>query len=395
MLEQEQQRRIAGRYLLGGELGHGGMGTVWRATDELLGREVAVKEIELPAAVTAPGQGQSQDAATVRARVLREARAAARLNHQGIVTVHDVLDAPDRLFIVMELVEAPSLAGVVAKEGPLPPARVARIGLGLVDALEAAHAAGIVHRDVKPGNVLLLPGDQVKLADFGIAAIQGDPQLTASRMVLGSPAFMAPEQAGAQPVGPPADYWALGATLYFSVEGRPPFPREHPVAVLAAIIHQQPAPTRHAGPLAPVISALLAKSPEARPSGARLRGLLQVAEAGVQAGVATEPQPATQPLPPPSMGWPTRRRADRRPLWIVGGTLLALLVALVVALWQSGVLTGPETKPPARGGTASGASGAGSNAAQGQRSAPTTTQPGPSASSQPQGSGAGSGGATG
>ncbi|HEX9343580.1 MAG TPA: hypothetical protein VF995_08215, partial [Actinomycetota bacterium] len=154
---------------------------------------------------------------------------------------------------------------------------------------------------------------------------------------------------------------------------------------------------RHAGPLAPVISALLAKSPEARPSGARLRGLLQVAEAGVQAGVATEPQPATQPLPPPSMGWPTRRRADRRPLWIVGGTLLALLVALVVALWQSGVLTGPETKPPARGGTASGASGAGSNAAQGQRSAPTTTQPGPSASSQPQGSdsGAGSAAATG
>src|SRR6266516_5705212 len=197
MLEQEQQRRIAGRYLLGGELGHGGMGTVWRATDELLGREVAVKEIELPAAVTAPGQGQSQDAATVRARVLREARAAARLNHQGIVTVHDVLDAPDRLFIVMELVEAPSLAGVVAKEGPLPPARVARIGLGLVDALEAAHAAGIVHRDVKPGNVLLLPGDRVKLADFGIAAVQGDPQLTASKVAMGSPAFMAPSRRAA------------------------------------------------------------------------------------------------------------------------------------------------------------------------------------------------------
>ena len=197
MLEQEQQprrqqRRVAGRYALGAELGRGGMGTVWRATDELLGREVAVKEIALPETVGGPGQ----DAASIRARVLREARAAARLNHPGIVTVHDVLDAPDRLFI-MELVEAPSLAAVVAKEGPLPPARVARIGLGLVDALEAAHAAGIVHRDVKPGNVLLLPGDRVKLADFGIAAVQGDPQLTASKVAMGSPAFMAPSRRAA------------------------------------------------------------------------------------------------------------------------------------------------------------------------------------------------------
>ena len=401
MLEQEQQRRIAGRYLLGGELGHGGMGTVWRATDELLGREVAVKEIELPAAVTAPGQGQSQDAATVRARVLREARAAARLNHPGIVTVHDVLDAPDRLFIVMELVEAPSLAGVVAKEGPLPPARVARIGLGLVDALEAAHAAGIVHRDVKPGNVLLLPGDQVKLADFGIAAIQGDPQLTASRMVLGSPAFMAPEQAGAQPVGPPADYWALGATLYFSVEGRPPFPREHPVAVLAAIIHQQPAPTRHAGPLAPVITALLAKSPESRPSGARLRELLQhAADAGANANIETEaqttpqtappttqpvteamPAPVAQPMPgletmpgsetgPLPLGGTGGTITRRRPRAVAGSVLAAALIALALWLWHSGVFSVPQPSANSPSHSHSGA-----DSGQAERSSSATTPP--------------------
>jgi len=414
--QRQEQRRIAGRYLLGAKLGRGGMGTVWRATDELLGREVAVKEIVLPAA---DGSGPGQDAATVRARVLREARAAARLNHPGIVTVHDVLDGSDRIFIVMELVDAPSLAAVVAEAGHLPPARVARIGLGLVDALEVAHAAGIVHRDVKPGNVLVLPGDQVKLADFGIAAVQGDPQLTASKMVMGSPAFMAPEQAGGKAVGPPADWWALGATLYFAVEGQRPFPREHPVAVLAAIIDQPPEPTRRAGPLAPVITALLAKAPEARPSGARLRELLQrAADAEQQARVATAPQatpPLTEPMPmpaaapvtvpgqatvplpvgadvtterqpataaqpvaaplPPGVWLEPRRWRERRGSRLAGLVVVAALVALAFWLWHSGIFSAPNpsANAPSRHTTSTGQTGQAASATTVPR-APSTTE---------------------
>ena len=219
------RRPVAGRYVLGGPLGRGGMGTVWRADDALLGRAVAVKEVDLP-----PGGGPL----ALRERALREARAAARLNHPGVVTLHDVVEAEGRLFLVMELIEAPTLRDLVEGSGPLPPATAARVGLELLDALDAAHRAGIVHHDVKPANVMVTAGGRTKLADFGIASLQEDTQRTltgaaqvgsadpggrAMTAVFGSLPFVAPEQAAGRGAGPAADLWALGATLWFAVEG--------------------------------------------------------------------------------------------------------------------------------------------------------------------------------
>ena len=166
------RRLVAGRYVLGGPLGRGGMGTVWRADDVLLGRPVAVKEVELPAGP--PGAGRE----ALRARALREARAAARLNHPGVVTLHDAVEADDRLFLVMELVDAPTLRDLVDRSGPVGHWAAARVGLELLDALDAAHRAGIVHHDVKPANVMIAPSGRVKLADFGIASLQEDTQRT-------------------------------------------------------------------------------------------------------------------------------------------------------------------------------------------------------------------------
>ncbi|HEV3015297.1 MAG TPA: serine/threonine-protein kinase, partial [Actinomycetota bacterium] len=210
-------RRIANRYELTDELGHGGMGVVWRATDTLLGRQVALKEVDLPRGV---GAAEREG---LRARVSREARAAARLSHPGVVTVYDIAHDGGQDFIVMELVSAPTLEELVRTRGPLTPERAARLGLGLLDALEAAHRAGIVHRDLKPRNVMVREDGVTKLADFGIASVQGDPRLTATGLVIGSPAYMAPEQVEAEPVSPATDLWALGASLWFAVEGEPPF----------------------------------------------------------------------------------------------------------------------------------------------------------------------------
>ena len=198
-------RRVANRYELEEELGHGGMGVVWRATDTLLARPVALKEVDLPRGVDA---AQREG---LRARVSREARAAARLSHPGVVTVYDIAHDGGQDFIVMELVSAPTLEELVRTRGPLTPERVARLGLGLLDALEAAHRAGIVHRDLKPRNVMVREDGVTKLADFGIASVQGDPRLTMTGLVVGSPAYMAPEQVEAEPVSPATDLWALGA----------------------------------------------------------------------------------------------------------------------------------------------------------------------------------------
>src|SRR5919204_1268942 len=189
-------RVIADRYALRVPLGRGGVGVVWRAHDSVLGREVAVKEVELP-----PSLPQAERR-SLHARVMREARAAARLNHPGAVTLYDVVEDRGASFIVLELVEAPTLADLVEGKGPLPPVRVAELGLQLAGALEAAHRAGIVHHDVKPSNVMVAEDGGVKLADFGVASLQGDPRLTG--LVLGSPAYMAPEQTRGQPSGPPA-----------------------------------------------------------------------------------------------------------------------------------------------------------------------------------------------
>jgi eukaryotic-like serine/threonine-protein kinase len=327
------RRLVAGRYAIGGPLGRGGMGTVWRADDVLLGRPVAVKEVELPAGP--PGA----DRAALRERALREARAAARLNHPGAVTLHDVIEADDRLFLVMELVEAPTLRDLVERSGPLPPAVAAGVGLELLEALDAAHRAGIVHHDVKPANVMVAAGGRTKLADFGIASLQEDTQRTLTSAAgaggraadrtrtaaFGSLPYVAPEQAGGGRAGPAADLWALGATLWFAVEGAAPFERPGPAATLHAILHDPPGRPSRAGPLDPVLHALLAKDPAARPDAAAVRRLLRPVAAGTPGPTTPLPGPAdpTVPVAVTRPGWgdprpasrPRRRGPDRLPGW--------------------------------------------------------------------------------
>jgi hypothetical protein len=284
------------------------MGVVWRAHDVVLGREVAVKEVALPASMP------DVERHSARARVTREARAAARLNHPGVVSLYDVVTDQGGVFIVMELVDAPTLAELVRVEGPLAPERVAEIGAQLAGALEAAHQAGIVHRDVKPANVLVPQAGAAKLGDFGVASLTGDPRLTTTGLVIGSPAYMAPEQAQGEPTGAPGDFWALGATLYFAVEGQPPFDKGSSMATLAAVVNEAPQPMRRAGPLAPLITALLAKDPQARPSGPKVRAWLDwlrvvtppappiefhpTARPGHAGPLAPTPIPAGTPTPP-------------------------------------------------------------------------------------------------
>src|SRR5690348_13884273 len=239
---------VAGRYRLGEVAGRGGMGVVWRARDELLHREVAVKEIIWP-----PQLGEAERG-TLCQRALREARTAARLDHPSVIGVYDFVEDDGRPWIVMPLIGYPSLREVVREQGPLRPRRAARIGVQLLDALRAAHAAGVLHRDVKPGNVLLGPDDQVVLTDFGMAIADGSTALTTSGVLIGSPAYMAPERARGEPATAAADLWSLGATLYAAVEGRPPFDRNGALAVLTAVVSGVPDPPMRAGPLWLVIS---------------------------------------------------------------------------------------------------------------------------------------------
>jgi len=295
-------RRVANRYELEEELGHGGMGVVWRATDTLLSRQVALKEVDLPRGVDVT------EREGMRARVTREARAAARLSHPGVVTVYDIAHDGGQDFIVMELVSAPTLEELVRAEGPLAPERAARLGLGLLDALEAAHRAGIVHRDLKPRNVMVRPDGAPKLADFGIASVQGDPRLTATGLVVGSPAYMAPEQVEAQPVSPATDLWALGATLWFAVEGQPPFGGGE-FQTLSAIVNGQPRRPERLGPLTPVLARLLVKDPAARATPAELRPLLRQIAAGQGATAVGARGRVPAPLADPRSGTRVQGRA--------------------------------------------------------------------------------------
>jgi len=281
---ERDRRTIEGRYELQVALGEGGMGVVWLAEDRLLQRHVAVKQLRLAEAAAAV------ERPSLRQQVLREARAASRLNHPGATTVYDVVEEDGEAFIVMELVRAPSLFEVVRDRGPLDPALAVRIGLALLDTLEAAHLVGLVHRDVKPGNVLITARGAVKLTDFGIAAVQGDPVRTATGVVLGSPAYMAPEQARGVPVTTAADVWSLGATLYFAVEGVGPFERAQTLQTLAAVLEEPPRVPRRAGPLAGPIAAALVKDPAGRVALAELRALLE-SVAALPAVVAEEVPP--------------------------------------------------------------------------------------------------------
>ncbi|MGW8061928.1 protein kinase domain-containing protein [Streptomyces ziwulingensis] len=269
-----QGRLVAGRYRLGDAIGSGGMGRVWRAHDEVLHRTVAIKEL------TAALYVSESDRAILLARTRGEARAAARINHSAVVTVHDVLEHDGRPWIVMELVEGRSLADAVKDEERVDPREAARVGLWVLRALRAAHTAGVLHRDVKPGNVLLADDGRVLLTDFGIAQIEGDSTITRTGEVVGSVDYLAPERVRGQDPGPAADLWALGATLYTAVEGRSPFRRTSPLTTMQAVVEEEPSEPRHAGPLGPVISALLRKEPDARPDATEAEHLLAQAAEG-------------------------------------------------------------------------------------------------------------------
>ncbi|MFF7523253.1 serine/threonine-protein kinase [Streptomyces pseudovenezuelae] len=281
--QDETGRLLAGRYRVVSQLGRGGMGVVWRAVDEVLGREVAVKELRTYSDADGP------ELADLRLRMQREARAAARVRHPGVVAVHDVAEVDGRPLIVMELVEGPSLDQVLRKQGTFDPREAAGIGAKVMDALAAAHGAGVLHRDVKPGNILLDRSGRVLLTDFGIATMD-DPgdgsatSLTRTGHLVGSLDYMAPERAQGADPGPASDVWALGATLYAAIEGASPFRRTSTFSTLTAIVGE-PLPESHrAGPLGPVLQRLLDKRPEARPGAEEARELLQAVADGAEAG---------------------------------------------------------------------------------------------------------------
>ncbi|WST39643.1 protein kinase [Streptomyces sp. NBC_01167] len=307
-------RLLAGRYRLGGVLGRGGMGTVWRAVDETLGRTVAVKELRFPTSI------DDEEKRRLITRTLREAKAIARIRNNSAVTVYDVVDEDDRPWIVMELVEGKSLAEAVREDGTLTPRRAAEVGLAILDVLRSAHREGILHRDVKPSNVLISEDGRVVLTDFGIAQVEGDPSITSTGMLVGAPSYISPERARGHKPGPAADLWSLGGLLYASVEGSPPYDKGSAIATLTAVMTEPLDPPKNAGPLEEVIYGLLAKDPAQRLDDAGARALLtkvlnapEVPEAPV---VPEPPQDATRalalpPVPPTPTAKPKDPAADR------------------------------------------------------------------------------------
>ncbi|HEV7980171.1 serine/threonine-protein kinase [Amycolatopsis sp.] len=328
-------RVISGRYALLGEIGRGGMGVVWRAQDQVIGRAVALKELRLPES--------AEDAGVFQERVLREVRTGGRLNDPAVVTVFDVVHEAGSTYIVMELVEAPTLSDLVRRNGPLPPWQVASIGEQLLSALKAAHDAGIVHRDVKPGNVMVAANGRVKLTDFGIAQAIDDPRLTTAGMIVGSPAFMAPERVQGREALPASDLWSLGATLYFAVEGSVAHERATTAATLHAIMNEVPYLTRAQGPVASAIMGLLISTPEARITALQAHELF--AMAGKPTGQGTPPGGYTMH----SAGPPTRHATGptpvpakpKRALWVT----LAAVIAVVALI--GGVFLGRAISAPA------------------------------------------------
>jgi serine/threonine protein kinase len=285
-------RLVAGRYALGEVLGRGGMGVVWRATDRVLGRQVALKELTWSVGVT------EEERRVLCERTMREARAAGRLDHPCVTTVYDVVEEAGKPWLVMEHVDGESLQQLLERSGPLSPDAVARIGLDVLAGLEAAHAAGIVHRDVKPANVLVARNGRACITDFGIATTTGESSLTTQGALIGSPSYMAPERIHGDEPAPPGDLWSLGATLYAAVEGRPPFGRPEPMATAMAVVSEHPAPVLRAGPLAPVLRGLLEKDPARRTGPDQLRRELEVVAAG--RAVAPAPVPPQRPAPQPA-----------------------------------------------------------------------------------------------
>ncbi len=289
------------RYVLVRELGRGGMGAVWLAQDRLLGRQVAIKQLH----TLDSGHVASQ-------RFIREARLAGQLSDPHIVTVYDAFEHDDVPHVVMELLDGTDLADHVEHHGPLPARRVAEIGLGLLSALTTAHTAGIVHRDVKPANVML-PAGSVKLTDFGIAHSATDTRLTSTGLLIGSPAYMAPERLNGHDATPGSDLWALGATLFYAAEGRQAFQRANLEATMAAVLTEKPVLDIARGPLADAITGLLAPE-RSRLDADATRALLEHARDG------------------DSVGHPRRHRT--RLLWLAAASIVAVTAAAI--LWPGG-----------------------------------------------------------
>ncbi|HSE69861.1 MAG TPA: protein kinase [Nocardioidaceae bacterium] len=353
---------IAGRYRVVRAVGRGGMGTVWLCHDEVLGREVAVKQIGM-----LPGES-----ATESARALREARSSAALNHRNVVSVFDIVDSDEgHAWLVMEYVPSRTLSEIIRDEAPLAPQRAARICAQVADGLAAAHAAGTIHRDVKPGNILVSENDVAKISDFGIARGAGDDQLTRTGLVTGTPSYFSPELARGDDPGPESDVYALGATLYAAVEGRPPYPEQrNAIALLQKIAAEEPPAPAHAGPLAGPIARMMDRDPRSRWTMAdAAHSLRRVAEQGDAAGEETavmgaapvgaaafdEPsrsEPEWTPAAAPARGLtedPDREGRRRRGApWLVAAAVL-LLVMLGVGYWALNDGSGGEDPRAAAG----------------------------------------------
>ena len=335
---------IAGRYRLAERIGQGSMGVIWRARDERLDRVVAVKQLDYDAAIgPAAGEQASQ-------RALREARLTARLRHPHAITVHDVVEAPGGPYLVMEYLPSRSLAEILLDRETLPADEVARIGAPIASALAAAHAEGVVHRDVTPGNVLLGEAGVVKIADFGISRATGEGTVTGGGFIAGTPAYLAPEVAGGHEAGYPADVFSLGATLYRALEGTPPFGNDdNAITLLLRIAKEETIPPRHRGPLAEVLTRMLQRDPEARPAMAEVQELFEAVDGG---------RPLPPPRPRPRAG--TRLLRVRRPrrrlvlAGVAGAVLLALGVLIGTVLVPGGTTTVAAPVSSAPGSSSSG-----------------------------------------
>ncbi|MFC5829586.1 serine/threonine-protein kinase [Nonomuraea insulae] len=318
-------------------LGQGGMGTVWLAHDELLDRHVAIKELLLPASL-APAEREE-----ALQRSIREAMAAAQLRHPDIVKIHDVLAHNGMPTIVMEMLKGRDLKDAVAAEGSWAPERVAALGLRVLDALSAAHAHGIQHRDVKPANVFLTDDGRVVLTDFGIARLEDQATITESGLLIGSPGYIAPERLRGERGGPASDLWSLGATLYAAVEGQAPYAGTSPMAVLRDALTLPPRPPQRAGRLGPVLMHLLAREPGQRPDPRLAAHLLRQVAEGRQ---TTMPVPVPVPVPVP------RKGSSRGPVLIGAGVLaaVAIVATTVTLLPRSAPTTTPATPAPTAAG---------------------------------------------
>lgn len=373
---------IAGRYRLVREIARGGMGVVWLGTDEVLGRTVALKRIGMVPGATGPDV----------ARATREARLAAALNHPHVVAIFDQVDDGDEHWLVMEYVEGATLADLVKREGPMPPDRAAPLLAQAADAVAAAHAAGIIHRDVKPSNLLVTSDGRVKITDFGIARMEADATLTQTGLVTGSPAYLAPEVASGRPATEASDVWSLGATLFHALAGRPPYDMGgNLVAALYKIVHEEPPRLEGAGWLAPLLESTMVTDPADRWSMEQVRdylkqGVTGVVDAGVTAVLPVGPDspnrtgieaPVHPAVPPDEVSPvpPSRAAPSWRPplLAVLAGMALVMAIVLASSLTDDQPKDGGRLATPSQG-TSPSTPGESSGESPGQTADPAATE---------------------